>query len=467
MKNNLSCEIVEDLLPSYIEELTSEVTNTAVNEHMAECDKCKKKMENMKKFFVSGRDEEEKKEIDFLKKTRRKNIRTVVVSLISVLLVILIAFIALPYMDDEKMWQGDVYYNLEVVDNTFKLTVRAVDSDMVIKNIIREEYGLGEYGIDIRGRKRGVFDTQENYVWEHTYENIKSLTFFDRIIWEDGEDISAITSNVYAEKTPYIGDMSHNRVIASELMISKYLGTFENKLTTIKEPYGWELIFSYPYLESQLEEKESLMQNYAYVLMGVIGNLSEVTFTYDVIDSNGDDAERALKITKEQATKFFGEDIKKCSEDINTLQRLIEKTGLDKLPYINSSDEKSFSAEVNEIIYFDIFSVCEENITNISVWCEEDDCGAGVGYEKEIFSFGKPNINNVNFANFNYDLGNLNENLYSEERMGKLHFTFSVTVDYDKEYVVEKEIELSAAFGAVYSFILSGNSEDGFVISQH
>ena len=41
MKNNLTCEVVNDLLPSYIDNLTSDVTNSAVREHLSHCDKCK------------------------------------------------------------------------------------------------------------------------------------------------------------------------------------------------------------------------------------------------------------------------------------------------------------------------------------------------------------------------------------------------------------------------------------------
>ena len=35
MKNNLTCEVVEDLMPSYIDGLTCEVTNKAVREHLS------------------------------------------------------------------------------------------------------------------------------------------------------------------------------------------------------------------------------------------------------------------------------------------------------------------------------------------------------------------------------------------------------------------------------------------------
>ena len=41
MKNKLDCEIVKDLLPSYIDKLTSEKTTEAVTEHLGECENCR------------------------------------------------------------------------------------------------------------------------------------------------------------------------------------------------------------------------------------------------------------------------------------------------------------------------------------------------------------------------------------------------------------------------------------------
>ena len=62
MKNNLTCEIVEDLMPSYIDSLTSEVTNKAVREHLSQCDKCKNKLDTMSEPCSEDKIEQEKKE---------------------------------------------------------------------------------------------------------------------------------------------------------------------------------------------------------------------------------------------------------------------------------------------------------------------------------------------------------------------------------------------------------------------
>ena len=42
MKEKKDCKIVQDLLPNYIEKLTNEETNKYVEDHLKECEKCKK-----------------------------------------------------------------------------------------------------------------------------------------------------------------------------------------------------------------------------------------------------------------------------------------------------------------------------------------------------------------------------------------------------------------------------------------
>ena len=40
MKNDLTCGVVRDLLPSFVEGLTSDETNRAVEAHLAACPDC-------------------------------------------------------------------------------------------------------------------------------------------------------------------------------------------------------------------------------------------------------------------------------------------------------------------------------------------------------------------------------------------------------------------------------------------
>ena len=70
--SKLPCEVVKDLFPSYIDELTSEVTNNLIEEHNAECEECRRTLESMKNPEAEPKEQVQQKEIDYLKKTRKK-----------------------------------------------------------------------------------------------------------------------------------------------------------------------------------------------------------------------------------------------------------------------------------------------------------------------------------------------------------------------------------------------------------
>ena len=65
------CEIINDLLPNYVENLVSEETKKFVNEHISNCEQCKKQLEILRedrnKINLKSKDEQ-KIELDYLKK---------------------------------------------------------------------------------------------------------------------------------------------------------------------------------------------------------------------------------------------------------------------------------------------------------------------------------------------------------------------------------------------------------------
>ncbi len=465
MKNNLTCELVQDLLPSYIDGLTSEVTNGAVREHISHCDRCKHTLENMKEPCNEEKITNEKKEIDFLKKTRKKNIRVIISSLVSVVLVIAIVFSSLPYLIKHDLGSSMVLYNLTVEGDTFNIKATADHKYAVVTDVICDESDSGILNISFEGREKTNFDNRTLFSWSYTSDKVKTVVHLGKILWEDGEYISPITSAVYKYRTPYIGDMSHNSVIASQLGIGENIGSFTNKLSTVKEPYKWELIFSYPFVPQQRAEKESLMKSYAYVLLGVIGNLSEVKLTYGVINSDGDEVPQSFTVTKEQATEFFGRNIKKCSEDVNVLQSLMEKTGLSEIPYIDPDNTESFEAEINETAEIRLFNASTSQIKRIELRCEETENFGAVDFEDDsIFNIGKRPVHTL--ADLGVDLDNLADNAYDNKRLGNVNVEVTVYDWEGNEYKVKNNIKVSAFKGAAYDFILTGDFENGFKIIQ-
>lgn len=72
MEKKISCAVVRDLLPNYIEKLTSEETNLVMEEHFDSCVECTKERNTMMKSMdhTNKADPQNHKMIHFMKKTK-------------------------------------------------------------------------------------------------------------------------------------------------------------------------------------------------------------------------------------------------------------------------------------------------------------------------------------------------------------------------------------------------------------
>ena len=66
---NISCNMIKDLIPSYIDQICSDESRQAVEEHISTCQACKTYMETMKKEFTA--EETEPKQLQYMKKVKR------------------------------------------------------------------------------------------------------------------------------------------------------------------------------------------------------------------------------------------------------------------------------------------------------------------------------------------------------------------------------------------------------------
>ena len=72
--SKIPCEVIKDLLPLYIDGLTSDISNAEIEEHIGECHDCKAILDAMR--TPEGEDMsmiKENKELDFLKKNKKRN----------------------------------------------------------------------------------------------------------------------------------------------------------------------------------------------------------------------------------------------------------------------------------------------------------------------------------------------------------------------------------------------------------
>ncbi len=92
--NNKDCKIIKDLLPSYIDGLTSKETNEFIKKHISECSDCSIVYENMKSNISNSNYHSDFKQINGFKKVNKK-IKVLKTSLIIFLLIALFVSIFL------------------------------------------------------------------------------------------------------------------------------------------------------------------------------------------------------------------------------------------------------------------------------------------------------------------------------------------------------------------------------------
>lgn len=104
-KQNRDCKIVQDLLPNYIENLTNEVTNEYIQEHIAKCPECARVLKDMNGEIKLEQINQDK-EIKYLKAIHKRVKRTI--AIVS-LLVIIIATCIIGYNYNKSKIQVNNY----------------------------------------------------------------------------------------------------------------------------------------------------------------------------------------------------------------------------------------------------------------------------------------------------------------------------------------------------------------------
>lgn len=451
MSDKLPCEMIQDLLPSYIEGLTSDVTNTIVEKHIAECEHCKNVLEIMKEPTTGSMEPADRKEIDFLKKTRKRTHRIIAGSILTAIAIVAVFLTAKIFFIGHYIYGESVACQVQVDGNHLTLNGVTADDSLGISSVeYTEENGV--VTVSFKAVKESPFYAGEFHS-EYTAENeITRVCLDSRILWDHGKKVSAIASAVFNTRHAYIGNMPENGQTVIALNMYNYLGSFTHELQTSTEPYGWTMVLEEDIAASQKEKKEEMMKSYAYVLMAVIDNLGEVSYEYTVDGKAG-----MLSVTEEEASSFAGQNIKLWGQDVLLLQELIEKTGLDTYSYVSSDSQW----HTQETIQMDIVNSTDEEITGMSIsyYLDGKLCGTQGGENADGTLIQKGET--LSFTLIPADLG-------GAQGKNETGLTVEVSV-YGKDgncYEVEYPFYVSAEFGAIYSYTLSGNMKDGFEINQ-
>ena len=296
MKNipELPCAIVEDLLPAYVEGLTSEETTAAVEAHLASCPACAAKRAAMGTEEGPSPEEAEEtaREVDYLKKVRRRGRRRVAAAILCTVLVLLLGFAAKIFVIGEPLGPTGVTVAAQRMDDILRVKVSSAVSGNAFRGWTVENRD-GVVSITARSVLVSPLFRDGTGTVEVPLEGVTEIWLGEagegRMIWQEDTEISADAWALYQAQTPYVGNNSAvGRVLAAvDTWYGPYI-EYTISLQTDQEPYGLTIHFdditAHMSKDSVIRVTDQRMYTLAPTLLALIGNLERVQWTCALSD---------------------------------------------------------------------------------------------------------------------------------------------------------------------------------------
>lgn len=144
MKSNKECDIVRDLLPNYLENMTSQTSNEYIQNHIEKCEECQAILKGMNKE-ISADEKYQDKEIDFLKKIKQTSNTQKRMIIISISLLLMLCLYIVLFVLPNYTWIKDQEGNIDILGTIFNHKTISNDSYYVaIKTIDNTEISQNE-----------------------------------------------------------------------------------------------------------------------------------------------------------------------------------------------------------------------------------------------------------------------------------------------------------------------------------
>ena len=321
----LPCDIIQDLLPSYADGLTSPASSKAIEAHLAECQTCAAAYAAMQTGSIEdakgpeGSGSEDFPEIDYLKKIRSTNRKRILAAVLLVLLLAGFGVWAKVYLygspiedfhmlvttdTDSRVVKTETFTDQNGETRTFS---HATSETLIFNCWIEESSGMAFSHYKLKETDDGL-DIIVYAVPFSRFHPMRTLQIKVPVGYdEDGKSVDPTAVNIkgdtysgyglitkkakdlYAARNPYIGDISADQRLANLLGVGEAIGSYTNKLNTqesegFEYPYSWELIFDRPWTDGYDKIYNQKMKAYAYVLLALIDNCGEIKWTYQTED---------------------------------------------------------------------------------------------------------------------------------------------------------------------------------------
>lgn len=231
MKKKAECEIVQDLLLGYVDNILNSESKKIVEKHLIECENCQNRLKEIKND-IEENENNEKKQIDYLKKVRIKNKIKSILFVITILILILFGYYLYKFSilnriskKSREQFKTENFYieKIEKIGNDDKLSVT------------KTWYKDGKYKVSWC-TKNDADGSIENLLTE--YQDLKSNPNEKYDIDEYNKKIQKITWNHESGKDDLIEVQNPTFPSSKEYLLMRLGAPFHTKISTDYEYIG-------------------------------------------------------------------------------------------------------------------------------------------------------------------------------------------------------------------------------------
>lgn len=333
----LPCHVVKDLLPLYVDGLTGEETSADIRAHLMECDDCRSQYEAMSGNILKEqeeRQEQETKEIDYLKGIRRRNLRKVLAIACAALLIAGIFVIGIFVYG-----KADRSVAIKAEVNGKQLTVDAQTTNSSLA-LTGADFSEKDGVITVRVRSSLVWIRRSGSLsaqYDAKDDIIRVVDINGNILVENDVSIDDYVGRMFAKRVQYVGDASAVSALVRSVWLPGVDITLRDgmQLKTDSTPYG--LILNANYDDSYYGYDR--LRRQACLLLALIDNLDYVEYkierrgiSYDIKVTSQDALDGVLSLAAgnpDAADVLGAKNIKDFGKSVSSLQALagcLEKT---------------------------------------------------------------------------------------------------------------------------------------------